>query len=94
MPVSNHAVDARRDSLAMRDLETTALTNDSLFQILEEILEGERSIAKWTQRGDDLRTKLGLKPIKNSAAPPGGAKVPAGGQAVGERKPSRDLVGV
>ena len=91
---SNHAVDAGRDSLATRDLEATALTNDSLFQILEEILEGERSIAKWTQRGDDLRTKLGLKPVKNSAAPPGGAKVPAGGQAVGERKPSRDLVGV
>jgi hypothetical protein len=90
---SNHAVEARRDSLEMRDLEATALTQDSLLQILQEILEGERSIEGWTNRGDELRTKLGLKPVQDSATSLGGAKVPAIRRAVGERKPNRDLVG-
>jgi hypothetical protein len=91
---SNQAVEAHRDSLEMRDLEATALTQDSLLQILQEILEGERSIEAWTKRGDELRTKLGLKPVENSAPPPGGSKMPAVRRAVGERKPTRDLVRV
>jgi hypothetical protein len=91
---SNHAVEAGRDSLEMRDLKGTAQTRDALLQILQEILEGERSIEAWTNRGDELRTKLGLKPVQDSAAPLGGAKASATRRAVGERKPSRDLVGV
>ena len=91
---SNQAVVARRDLLALRDLEATALTNDSLLQILQEILEGERSIDASTKRGGDLRAKLGLKSVQNSAAPPGDAKMPSVRRTVGERKPNRDLVGV
>jgi hypothetical protein len=91
---SNQAVEAHRDSLEMRDLEATALTQDSLLQILQEILEGERSIEAWTKRGDELRTKLGLKPVQSSAPPPGDSKPQAIPRAVGERKPKRDLVAV
>ena len=90
---SNRAVDARRDSLTMTDVEATALTQDSLRQILQEILEGERSISNWTQRSDDLRTMLGLKSA-NNPEPSDGAKAPAVRRAVGQRNPTRDPVGV
>jgi hypothetical protein len=90
---SNQVVEAQRDLLEMGDLEATALTQDSLIQILQEILEGERSIEAWTKRGDELRTKLGLKPVQSSSSRPGNSKGPATTRAVGERKPKRDLVG-
>jgi hypothetical protein len=91
---SIQAIEGHRDLLEMRDLEATVLTQDSLLQILQEILEGERSIEAWTNRGDELRAKLGLKPVQSSATPrPDDAKGPATHRAVGERKPKRDLVG-
>jgi hypothetical protein len=90
---SIHGIDAHRDSLEMRDLEATALTQDSLLQILQEILEGEGSIEGWMKRGHELRTKLGLKPVQRPSSHPGDSKGPAARRAVGERKPKRDLVG-
>jgi hypothetical protein len=90
---ASHAVDAQRDRLTLVDLEATALPEESLVQILTEIVEGERSIAGWSQKGDDLRAKLGLKPINNPAAT-AGAKMLGVRLAVGQRKPTRDPVNV
>jgi hypothetical protein len=87
---SNSAVEAGRDTLAFRDLEATKLTRDSLLQILQEILEGERSVAAGTQGGDELRVKLGLTAVVPAKDAKGNANRPP----VGVRKPHRDLVGV
>ena len=89
----SRVVDSQRDALTLPDLEATKLSEESLMQILTEILEGENSIGAWPQKGDDLRAKLGLKPIK-SPVPPGGEKLPAVRLAVGQRKPNRDPVKV
>ena len=86
-------VDSKRVALTPADLEATKLSEESLMQILTEILEGENSIGAWTQKGDDLRAKLGLKPVK-SPVPPCGKKLPAVRLAVGQRKPTRDPVKV
>jgi len=90
----NRAVDARRDALTLADLQAAALPEESLLQILAEILEGERSIGGWTQKGDDLRDKLGLKPLKSPGLPLAKAKKPVVRLAVGQRKPTRDPVNV
>jgi hypothetical protein len=90
----NHALYAGHDTLEMGDMEATALTQDSLLQILQEILEGERSIEAATQRTDELRAKLGIKAVKNSTAPLNGTKEGTVRRSVGERNPTRDVVGV
>jgi hypothetical protein len=90
---SNNAVDDNRESLTIRDLQATALPNDSLLQILQEILEGERSIESVTRRDDELRTKLGLKTMQDAAVT-NTTKPPSARRSVGERNPIRDSVGV
>ena len=60
----NHALYVGHDSLEMHDLGVSALTEDSLLQILQEILEGERSIEAARRRTDELRAKLGIKEVK------------------------------
>lgn len=90
----NHALYAGHDSLEMHDLGVSALTEDSLLQILQEILEGERSIEAARRRTDELRAKLGIKEVKNSAAPINYAKEATIRRSVGERNPTRDVVGV
>jgi len=86
-------VDDDREKLMLRDLQATALPNDSLLQILQEILEGERSIDSVTRRDDELRTKLGLKTIQDTAMT-NPTKQPSARRFVGERNPTRDTVGV
>jgi hypothetical protein len=90
----NHALYAGHDSLEIADLEARALTQDSLLQILQEIVEGERAIEGARRRTDELRAKLGIKPVASSVPADGGAKQPAVRRSVGERHPIRDTVGV
>jgi hypothetical protein len=92
MEASIRAVDARRGALTMADLEATVQTDDALLQMLQEIIEGERSVGGWTQRGGELRAKLDLQQVISPAAAPGSAIVPPIRRSVGERKPIRDPV--
>jgi hypothetical protein len=88
---ARHAIDAGRGCLEMKDLEATALSNDSLLAMLGEILAGERLIEASELGGDELRSKLGIQksqppppaqPSEEKSAPPR--------RAVGERNLTRD----
>jgi hypothetical protein len=89
-----NASDAGRTLLILGDLEATALSNDSLLQMLQEILEGEGRIEASKQRGDELREKLGLQKPESPSVLPIIKKPEYERRRVGERKPNRDPVGV
>jgi energy-coupling factor transporter ATP-binding protein EcfA2 len=87
-----HSVEAGRGTLELQDLEVTALSNDSLLQLLQEITEGEGRIESSMSKGEELRKKLGLQ--KPQSPQSEGGRAPSQRRAVGERNPHRDLVGV
>ncbi len=89
-----HTTGAGRTLLEPQDLQETALSNDSLLQMLQEILEGEGRIEGSMLHGDKLREKLGLQKAENPTAPLGVGKAASPRRGVGERKPNRDPVGV
>jgi hypothetical protein len=91
---TRHAVEAGKSSLELSDLEATALSNDSLIQMLQETLEGERRIESSKLRGDELRTKLGLQKPPSPTAQVEVGKAVSPRRVVGERKLIRDPVGV
>jgi hypothetical protein len=87
-----NAIEAGRDHLRLQDFDSVALSNDSLLQMLQEILEGERRMEARMERGDELRTKLGLRNPENTEARENDKGAVKSGP-VGERKLGRDLVG-
>lgn len=89
-----HTIEAARTSLKLSDLEETALCNDSLLQMLQEILEGEGRIEASASHGDKLREKLGLKKAQSPTVTAAVKKSTFVHRTVGERKPNRDAVGV
>jgi hypothetical protein len=70
------------------------MTNDSLIQLLQEILEGETRIESDKLRGDELRNWLKLQKHEKVAAQEEAPKATPPRRAVGERKLVRDPVGV
>jgi hypothetical protein len=86
-----HAVDTGREALTIDDLEATILGADDLQTILQEIREGEARFSSASVRFDELRTQFGATPAHGPEMQAG-----AGAQrnAVGQRKLSRDPVGV
>jgi len=89
-----HATRAGRTLLKLQDLQETALSNGSLLQMLQEILEGEGRIEGSMLHGDKLREKLGLQKAENPTAALGVGKAAPPPRGVGERKPNRDPIGV
>jgi hypothetical protein len=87
-----NAIESGRDHLQLQDFESIALGNDSLLQMLQEILEGERRMEARTERGDELRTKLGLQKSESSETEKSDKK-DSKNRPVGERKLGRDPVG-
>ena len=69
----------------MSDLEATALSNDSLLAMLQEILAGERLIESSKLKGDELRSKLGILKSQPPPAQPTEEKAAPPRRAVGER---------
>jgi hypothetical protein len=88
------AMDAGRSVLEFSDLEKTAMTNDSLLQLLQEIEEGEARIESDKQQADVLRARLKLQKQNNGEARAAESKPVSPRRAVGERKLARDPVGV
>lgn len=87
-----NAIESGRDHLRLQDFDSVALSNDSLLQILQEILEGERRMEARMERGDELRAKLGLRKPENTGAQKNDKSTLKSGP-VGERKLGRDPVG-
>jgi len=58
------------------------------------LLEGERRMEASMERGDELRAKLGIQPLKGHEIQPGVVKTAPQRGKVGERKLSRDPIGV
>jgi hypothetical protein len=91
---ARHAIEAGRTCLEMKDFEGTALSNDSLLAMLQEILDGERLIESSNLRGDELRSKLGLQKSQEPPVETGDEKADPRRRPVGERNLNRDPVGL
>jgi hypothetical protein len=87
-------IDAGRSSLDLKDLENTALSNESLIQMLQEIREGEAKIESDSLRRDELRNLLGLQKNQETSPEANSTKSTHSRRTVGERAPVRDPVGI